>query len=104
MDVSAHERIHLVASRGDTRDVLPRQGRQDKSVGHANAELVATATSAGVALEARVYALGLIPAVCLRSYPSSRHADVDKTAIVMPDRVDPSTECGNCQLGQLANQ
>ena len=24
MDVSAHERIHLVASRGDTRDVLPR--------------------------------------------------------------------------------
>jgi hypothetical protein len=39
--------------------------------------------------------LGRIPADRLSSYPSSRHADVNKTAILIPDSVDPGTESGD---------
>ena len=35
------------------------------------------------------------------AYLSSRHADVDKEAIVMPDRLDPGTERGDEWIGPL---
>jgi hypothetical protein len=73
-------------------------------VGHVNAELVATAASAGVALEARVNALGSISADCLGGHPSSRHTDIDKAAIFMPDRVDPGTESRNLVIGPISER
>ena len=95
MDVSADERIHLMASRSDGRDVILRQAGQDKPVCHVNAKLVATSASAGVTLKPSVNTSGRISPGCIGGYPSSRHADVDKTAFSMPDRVDPGTERGN---------
>jgi hypothetical protein len=48
MDISAHQRIHLVPSGGDGANVLPRQGRKNKPIGHVNAELITAAASTGV--------------------------------------------------------
>ena len=65
MDVSAHECIHLVTPRRNGGDAILRQSWKDKPVGYVNAELVAAPASAGVALKARVNALGRISGCCL---------------------------------------
>ena len=44
---------------------------------------------------AGIHALGRVPAHRLGSYPSPGHAYVDKTAVVMPDRVNAGTKCRN---------
>ena len=104
MDVSTHECIHLMTTRGNGGDVILRQCWKDKPVGYVNAELVAAPASAGVALEARVNTLGRISTACLRCYPPSRHAHIDKAAIAMPDRVDPAPNVDTATLGQSANK
>jgi len=75
---------------GTSRDALASAGCNAVNTGG-----VTTAASAGVTLQARVNPLGRIPPACLGCHPASRHADVDKAAILMPDRVDPGTELGN---------
>ena len=46
-----------------------------------------------------MFALGLS-----RQYPSSRHAYIDKTAIVMPNRVDARAESRNCCVEPISEQ
>jgi len=50
-------------------------------------------------LLARVNALRRIAMNRIGSCPASRHTDVDEPAILMPDRVDPSTESRDWELG-----
>ena len=61
--------------------------------------MVATTTTAGMALEPGINLLGRIPPGGLSGNPSSGHSYIDKTAILMPDRVDPGPESGNRSIG-----
>ena len=57
-----------------------------------------------MALKPRVYPLGRIAMNCIGGYPSSRHTDVDKAAIIMPDRIDPGPKRWDSGVGPVAEQ
>jgi len=67
----------------------------EQAGGHVDAELVAAPASAGMTSEPCIEALRRVPTDRLSSYPSSRHAYIDETAVVMPDGVNARTESGN---------
>jgi hypothetical protein len=93
MYVASYERIHAVTSCGDSSDLLLRKCWQYESVRHVDAKLVATPTAARVAVQSRINAVRFVPPTRLGSYTASGHANVNKAAVLMPDRVGPGTEC-----------
>jgi hypothetical protein len=101
MDVPAHERIHFVTPRTDGCYVVLRQRRQDKPVGNINAELVSASATARVAVEARIDPLRRVPLDCPCGDPSSRHADIDQAAILVPDRVYARAKRRNGMIGPI---
>ena len=100
--VPANKSIHLMAACGNRHDVLLRQGRQDKSISHVNAELTAAAATTGVAFQTRINALRFVPMRCRGGHATSRHANVNEAAIVMPDCIHPDTKRGNFGVWPLA--
>ena len=101
VNVPSHECIHLVTARGNSSDVFLRQSREDQTVDYINTELVAATAPARVALETRIDPLRRIPSDGVSGYPTSRHAYVDKPAVLMPNRVDPGTETGDHRIGPV---
>src|SRR5829696_6707155 len=77
MDVSANECVHLVMSRSYGVDVVRQQIWKNKADGHIDTELIAAPATAGVALQAGVEALWLVPTHRFGIHAASGHAHVD---------------------------
>jgi hypothetical protein len=73
-----------------------------RTISHVNAELIAATATTGVASQPRINALRFLPSNCVGSHATSRHANVNEAAIIMPDRMDPSPESGHCGVWPLA--